>query len=96
MSVVKGFIGPHSDDWFTKTGELSHKGLRVLKTALNSPQEHFTVALGVNEFKRQLDKIPFITKGQRTETVCRYKIKAWTEYKEIVQYKGSFPSHPAY
>lgn len=84
------------DDWFTETGELSHKGLKALKTALNGPQEHFTVVLGVNEFKRQLSQVPFLTKGQRTETVRRYKIKAWTEYSEIVQYKGSFPSHPQY
>jgi len=79
----------HNED-----GSLTVKGIETLYRALQSPAEHHTVDLGVSAFKRFLNTIPMLTKGQRSEQIKKYKKQARAEYAEIIAFKGSFPTMP--
>jgi hypothetical protein len=90
---------------FEKTGELTKEqetkimmqDMVTLKVALNSPAQHRTVELGIKEFKRRMkDSFPFWTRGQKSEAIALYKKKAWLDFEEMVGFKGSFPTVPAY
>lgn len=75
-------------------GTLTLEGLLALKAAQNSPAFHHTVNLNIKEFKRYLKRIPMMTKSIFNELVREYKDKAWQDYAELVEFKGSFPTVP--
>jgi hypothetical protein len=87
---------PLQEDWHDETGNLTFKGYQVLLATINGPQQHHTVDLGIKAFKKFVAEKSGLTKKQQREQINKYKKHAWTEFAEIVQYKGNFPTHPAY
>ena len=86
---------------FKATGELSDKHLAqillkdqmALTVALNSPQEHHTIDLGIRAFKRWLKvNMPHLTKGQVSAQIKKYKERAWQDFAELVEFNGSHPT----
>lgn len=75
-------------------GSLTLEGMLALKAASNSPAFHHTVNLNIKGFKRYLRTIPLLTKGKFNALVREYKDKAWQDYAELVEFKGSFPTLP--
>ena len=89
MSVEKQL---HNDD-----GGLTLHGLSVLQAEINNPVWHFSVDLGINKFKKYIKTVPGFSKHMVNDQIKRYRLKAWGEYTELVDHKGSFPIHnPAY
>ena len=74
-------------------GNLTQLGIETLIKARQSPVEHFTVDIGINKFKAYVRSLPGFTKKMVNEQVRSYKKKAWGEYRELVNYRGSFPTH---
>ena len=87
---------PLKAEWHDKQGNLTFEGQQALRMAQNGPQEHHMVNLGITGFKRMVNSIPMLSKGQRSEQIRKYKQKAWGDFAEIIKYKGSFPAHPSY
>lgn len=76
----------------SKTGMDMVLRQRAFLAALNSPAEHSTVDMRINEFKRKAKLIPGITKNIYNGLVKEYKQKAWADYAELVKFKGSHPT----
>lgn len=75
-----------------KSGTITTKGLTTLVGSVNSPIWHRSVDLGIKEFKRYLKSVPMLSKSQYSEAVTLYKKKAWTDFAETINFKGSFPA----
>lgn len=90
---MKKFVGELDKEWFNKDGSLTLKGLMAWKIAVTNPIEHRTVDLSIKQFKRYLKQVPMMTKGIYSQQVKLYKKKAWTEYIDVINFKGSFPTY---
>ena len=75
-----------------ENGKLTLAGYKTLQASLNSPALHQTVDMNINKFKKHLKTLD-LTKGQRTKLLQDYRAKGWSEYKDIVQHRGTFPVH---
>lgn len=81
-----------SDD---KTSEVkqTREGLKTLQATLNNPAYRIPVDMNIKKFKKLVDGGEVrLSKPERNRLIKMYKQKAWTEYDEIVQGVGSFPT----
>ena len=63
---------------------------------LQRPIWHFTVDLGINEFKRMI-RSSFKGKSSYANRLIKaFKKRGWMEYKGIARHRGSYPVHPHY
>lgn len=59
------------------------------------PIWHFTVDLGINEFKKKARET-FGNGALANKLIKAFKRRAWMEYKGVARHRGSYPVHPNY
>ena len=57
---------------------------------------HFTVDLGINEFKRMIRSAFKGKSSYANKLIKAFKKRAWMEYKGVARHRGSYPVHPHY